>query len=182
MSDHLRQYQHVFESAFRLLLEFEGGFVDDPDDSGGKTKYGISQNAYPNLDIAALTKAQAKEIYQRDYFEACKAHLMPEKMAVLVFDTAVNMGVRSAIKLLQQAIKTDVDGIIGPNTLRALKQANRVQGDNLFIEYQSLRAKQYAEIIARRPSNGKYAKGWFRRQFKLQQYLSQQVGFAEEAL
>lgn len=80
-----------FAAALELLLHFEGGYVNDPNDAGGETKYGISKRAYPNLDIASLTKSDAAEIYLRDYWDACRCSEMPEPLSLSVFDYAVNI-------------------------------------------------------------------------------------------
>lgn len=92
-----------FERALEFTLTWEGGFVDNPTDPGGVTKYGISQKAYPDLDIRNLTIEQAKEIYKRDYWDraACDNYLTP--MDIIMFDTAVNMGVNRAGMLLGQS-------------------------------------------------------------------------------
>jgi hypothetical protein len=63
-----RMSEH-FERAVAFVLRHEGGYVNDPRDPGGETKYGISKRAYPRLDIKGLTEADAKEIYRRDYWE-----------------------------------------------------------------------------------------------------------------
>jgi len=56
-----------FERCIAFVLRHEGGYVNDPRDPGGETKYGISKRAYPGLDIKNLTEEQAKEIYRQDY-------------------------------------------------------------------------------------------------------------------
>ena len=62
----------IWKTAINHTLELEGGYVNDPNDSGGQTKYGISKKAYPDLDIPNLTIAQAMEIYRKDYWDRCK--------------------------------------------------------------------------------------------------------------
>lgn len=113
----------IWNSAFELLLANEGGLVDDKNDSGGLTKYGISKKAYPKLDIDNLTIEQAKDIYYRDYWGRCKCDYLPDALSVAVFDYAVNSGTIKAIKSLQMALGVTVDGIIGNQTIGA---ANRV--------------------------------------------------------
>lgn len=113
----------VWDSAFDLLMINEGGYVNDPHDKGGETKYGISKKAYPNEDIANLTMDRAKEIYRRDYWYRCKCDLLPDALSVAVFDFAVNSGVKRAIKYLQTSLGVKADGIIGNQTIGA---ANRM--------------------------------------------------------
>ena len=85
-----------FDFAFDFLIGAEGGYVDHPADPGGATKYGISQRAYPNEDIANLTLDRAKELYRRDYWQAIGADTLPPELALVAFDAAVNNGVGRA--------------------------------------------------------------------------------------
>ena len=89
-----------FDDAFDILLKFEGGYVDNPDDGGGPTKYGISQRSYPDIDIESLTKEEAKEIYRKDYWEVCCLYLS-WPLSLVVFDTSVLMGPASSREILE---------------------------------------------------------------------------------
>lgn len=109
----------VFERAFDLLMQNEGGYVNDTNDSGGETKYGISKRAYPHLNIRDISIEQAKEIYRRDYWDKCKCDFLPDYLSVAVFDYAVNSGIKQAIKDLQKSLGVTIDGIIGNQTIGA---------------------------------------------------------------
>ena len=85
-----------FDSAFQIVVGLEGGFVDDPRDPGGATCYGISQRAYPDLQISTLTLDQAKQIYLRDYWTPLAIDTAPWGVALLLFDCAVNQGLSFA--------------------------------------------------------------------------------------
>lgn len=89
-----------FDEVFKIVLGEEGGYVNDPTDPGGETKYGISKNSYPHLDIANLTLNQAKQIYKINYWDAIQGDDLPEPLDHIAFDTAVNQGVGAARKLL----------------------------------------------------------------------------------
>jgi hypothetical protein len=93
----------AFEAAMNFVLRWEGGYVNDPYDPGGETKYGISKRQYPHLDIKNLTLDQAKEIYRRDYWAPSGCDKLPPQAAVALFDTAVNIGVRRALSLWSQS-------------------------------------------------------------------------------
>ena len=112
-----------FDQAFDILVnpQHEGGYVNDPKDPGGETKYGISKRAYPSEDIANLTLERAKTIYARDYWGPAGCDGLPDCIKYQMFDIAVNTSApghpTTAIKCLQRAIGADVDGVMGPNTL-----------------------------------------------------------------
>lgn len=153
-----------FNHAVIKTLMKEGGskITDDPDDAGGLTKYGISQRAYPNLNIRNLTEADAKNIYKHDYWDKIKGDdITSQVIAENIFDTAVNMGPRTASRLAQVALDLDpVDGIIGPNTIAALNSRDK----QLFIaEYTLAKIARYAHICRNNRSQRKFLLGWINR-------------------
>lgn len=85
-----------FEKAIKFTLRWEGGYTDDPNDPGGETKYGISKKSYPTLDIINLTLEHAKEIYFENYWKKADCDILDFPMNLIVFDTAVNLGVTRA--------------------------------------------------------------------------------------
>lgn len=113
----------AWNKAFDLLMENEGGYVNDPDDSGGETKFGICKRSYPDEDIKNLTIDRAKEIYRRDFWLRAKCDRYPDALSVAVFDYAVNSGVSRAIKDMQAAMNLKADGVAGNQTIGA---ANRL--------------------------------------------------------
>lgn len=162
----------TFDSAFTLLMEFEGYLSDDADDAGGLTKYGISQRAYPDLDIRALTLDDARRIYRRDYFDKAHCGDLPADIATVVFDAAVNMGTHRAIQFLQRAVRVNDDGVYGPQTKAATLAAIEYHGsESLVLDLLSYRALYYGDIVAARGSQRKYLRGWMRRTYRLQQFL-----------
>lgn len=146
-----------FERAVEIILRYEGGEVNDPNDPGGHTKYGISKAAFPTVDIPRLTRADAKGLYRQHYWQACRCDEMPGAVALLTFDAAVNMGTRTAGILLQRALGVSPDGIIGPVTLSAANAADR----GLLKRVAAERATQYAHM----GHLDRYWRGWFRRLF-----------------
>ena len=111
----------TFDEAFKVMVDHEGGYVDHPHDPGGETKYGISKRSYPAEDIKNLTLERAKAIYLRDYWQAAGCDYVPAKARFSLFDTAVNSGVKQAIKFLQRAVGAQDDGVIGSKTLMLLE-------------------------------------------------------------
>jgi lysozyme family protein len=142
----------------------EGGLSNDSADPGGLTKYGISQRAYPQLDIANLTQDDAARIYDRDYFQAVRSGEMPPPIALAVFDSAVNQSVKTAGRLLQESLGVRDDGEIGPQTIQALRARLNANGHaELLADFLSRRALHYATLCKPR-----FERGWFRRLFLLQ--------------
>lgn len=139
-----------------VVMALEGGYVNDPHDPGGETKFGISKASYPNVDIANLTPAQAQFYYQRDYWNAINGDKLPTPLDLYVFDAAVNQGVAKAVMMLQKIAGVSQDGRLGPQTIAA---ATGVQAKRYLAE----RAYHYAQN-----SNWSfYYGGWMDRLFTL---------------
>lgn len=153
-----------FDKAILKTLIHEGGskITDDPDDRGGLTKYGISQRSYPNVDIRNLTEEQAKEIYKRDYWDKVKADdIQSQEVAENIFDTAVNMGPRTAGRLAQMAADVEpVDGVIGPISVAGL---NKKDPETFIAEFTIAKIARYAHLCNRDRSQRKYLLGWINR-------------------
>lgn len=151
-----------FDRALDFVLAHEGGYVNHPQDPGGETNWGISKRAYPDLDIAKLTRADAATIYRRDYWLYCRCGELPSGVDLLVFDAAVNQGPRAAIQMLQESIneqsgiKLKVDGVIGPITISALRRCDE---GPLVTEMAAQRMATYL----RNPRALTFALGWSRR-------------------
>ena len=107
----------TFDDAFDKLIGHEGGYVYDPRDPGGETKYGISKRAYPDLNIQSLTLDQAKAMYRKDYWDKLRLQELPEAIRYSLFETAVNAGIKQAVTLLQRAAGVAEDGVIGRVTI-----------------------------------------------------------------
>lgn len=121
-----------FDDAFARLIGHEGGLSMRREDrgnwTGGKvgagvlkgTKYGISAAAFPDLDIAAVTLEQARQIYRTRYWAPVGCDMLPEALRYPVFDLAVNSGPGRAARLLQRSVGAEEDGSIGPKTLMSI--------------------------------------------------------------
>jgi lysozyme family protein len=163
MSDSPRLPNDVHEVIDRLIAR-EGGLVDDPDDPGGLTKYGISQRSYPDLDIRNLTAPVAATIYYTDYYLKAGLYKIPLAHAEPVLDMCVNAGIGPAVKLAQKAANTQADGVIGPSTVSAFLGIHHT---TFRRRYCLERLLHYVFIILRRPTSVKYARGWFNRTLDL---------------
>jgi lysozyme family protein len=159
-TSHTQIISAMAHSAIAHVLCAEGGYVDDPLDRGGKTRFGISQKAYPDLDIARLTREQAEAIYYRDYWLSIRGDRLAHAVAFSVFDCAVNQGVGTAAKLLQRALSVDADGIIGSRTLAMASVFNEADLCRLFCD---LRVKHYCETVKNDPALSRFIYGWVSR-------------------
>jgi len=163
-------YSQAFIRAknFTLSEKVEGEFSQDPKDPGnwtggepGKgdligTKFGISAAQYPTLDIPLMRFEDAVRIYERDYWQPICGDSLPPRLAICVFDTAVNQGIGTAAKLLQSVVGAHVDGIIGPATIAAVR---RFDQDDVIVDFLTARLQRYVKL----KDYGTYGKGWMRR-------------------
>ena len=150
-----------FDEIIEVVLEHEGGYVNDPKDPGGETNFGIAKRSNPDVDIKNLTKAEASLIYKTKYWDKNKVESLPEELWHIYFDMCVNMGRSRAVKILQQSAvnrgrNIKVDGGLGPNTIKALKgvELERVR---------AFRVRYYVELVNKKPDLEKFYFGWFRR-------------------
>lgn len=158
-----------FDKAIKIVLAHEGGYVNDPNDLGGETNFGISKRSYPTVDIKNLTREQAMEIYRRDWWDRYKyGEIEDVDVATKVFDLSINMGPVPAHKLLQEAINFTeakslaVDGIIGPMTLTAVNQA---EPQKVVQALRFMAARRYYELAKARPANRGFLLGWLNRAY-----------------
>jgi lysozyme family protein len=149
-----------FERCLAFTVGSEGGYVNDPNDPGGETKFGISKRQYPDLDIALLTAEDASEIYHDDYWVPMHCDDIPGPLAMCVFDEGVNTGQHEAVLLLQRAVGAQpTDGKIGPNTIA---QANRYILPSAIYRFADEREKYYRSL----PTFPRYGRGWLLRSDK----------------
>lgn len=152
----------VWNRAFDLLMENEGGYVNDPKDSGGETKYGISKKQYPHIDIPNLTLWQAKEIYHKDYWLRYKCECLPDCLSICLFDAVVNSSGVKMVKLLQQSLGVTSDGVIGSQTIGA---AHRIPLKPVVNDFCDKRLNYLMSL-----KNWKhYGNGWGKRVLRVKQ-------------
>jgi len=152
-----------FDEIIEVVLEHEGGYVNDPKDPGGETNFGIAKRSHPDVDIKNLTKEGAKEIYKEVYWDKNKVESLPEDLWHIYFDMCVNQGKSRAVKIIQRAVNgkggsLTVDGGMGPMTIAAIDKS-RVELDRV----RSYRVKYYADLVTRKPDLERFYFGWFKR-------------------
>lgn len=145
-----------FEVAFDRLIGHEGGYVDDPNDPGGETKWGISKRSYPHLAIKDLTRDDAKEIYRTDFWQRVNASTLPGSVAFQLFDFAVNSGIETAVRYFQRALGVADDGHWGPHSQAAADAASETDMIMLLLA-------ERLDFMTRRKNWPHHGAGWARR-------------------
>jgi lysozyme family protein len=169
------------------IVAREGGFVDDPDDPGGATNFGVTIHTLRRLgldldgngitdaaDVRALTRVRAVDIFIEQYYHRTGIARLPEALRPSVFDMQVNAGA-NAVRILQRLLRemghaVDVDGVIGPQTVAAAEAAANAAPDHIADAYGIARRNYYFRLADTRPSSRKFARtraggkgGWIRR-------------------
>ena len=169
-----------FKEAIKRVFENEGGYVDNSNDLGGTTNWGISLRFLQSIDKTAtsqtiknLSKENAEDLYFQHFWLPNKYNeVNSQVIAEKVFDTAVNIGSKMANRFLQQSInivmladeKLTEDGIIGTKTINTLNMLHEEDADNNILRIYSLLQKEYySKIIINRPEQIVFLKGWFNR-------------------
>jgi uncharacterized protein (TIGR02594 family) len=161
----------VFEVALAHVLRMEGGYSDDPYDPGGPTNFGITLRTYAahmgrTLDAASHTALKSelrsirpevvRAIYQQRYWRPAQCDELSPGLALFHFDAAVNHGVGTAIRSLQEALGVDADGEIGPITRRALREA---AVPDVIARYAMIRERRYRAL----KHFWRFGRGWLNR-------------------
>ena len=160
--------QDNFQNAVELVLKSEGGFVNDPQDHGGATNLGVTLRAwseYVNREVGVqeikdLTPLMVKPFYKQKYWNPAGCETLPKGVDYVVFDFAVNAGVKRSIKCLQKAVGAEADGILGSITQALILQSDPMDLVEHFTEekiafYKSL-------------NNPHFEKGWLARADKVE--------------
>lgn len=161
----------LFDEAMDFVFRWEGGLCEDKNDAGGITNYGIClrflQTVDPKAtrdDIKNMTKDRAKDLFYKYFWLPCRCDELPDKAAFALFDTAINVGVSQASKFLQRVVGVKDDGKVGPDTVGAVKEYVEKHGEaELTVEFLKKRSQFYKNIVAKRPSQKVFLKGWLNR-------------------
>jgi|SRR6185437_6132197 len=152
-----------FDLVKKDLLDIEGGYVNDPQDPGGETKYGISKRQYPNIDIKNLTPEKAFGIFLKDYWDRYRlSEIQNQLIAEKLFFAIINMDPMQAVQLIQKALymtgnRVLADGILGSVTIQAINGAHiGWLTDRFRVEL----CRYYNNIVKYKKSQLKFLEGW----------------------
>lgn len=153
-----------FDKCFELVLEHEGGYVNDPRDPGGRTNMGVTQRAWESYlnrsvtetEMRTLTPENVKPFYKVMYWDRLKGDQLPAGVDYAAYDLAVNSGVRRAAKYLQEIAGVAADGVIGPKSMEAIAACDPQEVVDVLCDMR-------LEFLQRLSTFGTFGKGWSRR-------------------
>lgn len=155
--------QKTINAALDKVAGIEGGYVNDPSDSGGETNHGVTlkflksvQPGATSADLKALDKAQARALFDQHFVKAPGIHRLPDVAQAEAVALSINAGPTAAIKVLQRAAGVEADGKIGPGTIAAVK---KLSNDQIKAAVDGF----YQRIVDRDPSQKRFLKGWLNR-------------------
>lgn len=160
-----------FETYWPKLLSHEGGYVNDPNDMGGATNWGITQNTLSTYrgkpvsveDVKKLTQTEAKAIYKKMYWDAINASLInSQEVAEILVDWKINGGLD--IRVLQKIVGAKEDGKMGLDTVKAVNAKSPLSVFSPLLKY---REAYYRNLVQKKPSQAKFLTGWLNRLSKL---------------
>ncbi len=187
-----------FSIAHKFTLSWEGGESDDAADSGGFTKFGVSTAFLTDIastqagrdvlnsmgvilpvtrnTIRSLTETQAAGLFRWQMWNTLSLDLIPLRPAVVLYDAAVNSGPRQSVKFAQRGYNAcvtygqhlDADGIMGPATRKAMQQADT---EKILMSMLDQREQFYRDLVAAKPSQEVFLKGWLNRVTDLRRYV-----------
>ncbi len=151
-----------FNTAVQKTLTHEGGYVNNPADRGGPTKYGITQADMPGVDVENITTEMAIQYYTEHYWKPLYSQINDQLLAEKLFDMGVLMGVKVAVRLLQITISNDItivsDGVFGEQTLIDMNQEM-----DLLPRYRTVLIQHFINIVNNNPNDSEFLQGWINR-------------------
>lgn len=164
----------ALDDALAMVLRYEGGYVNNPDDHGGATNHGVTQAVYSAWraehglgqgDVKSIKPEEVAAIYRRGYWDACACDRLPHPVGVAVFDAAVNSGPSQSSKWLQRAVGVPADGAIGPRTISATVALDPKTVTRSCIDQR----EAFMRSLAERPGQAQFLRGWLHRLADLRQ-------------
>jgi lysozyme family protein len=159
----------IFKRCLAVVLNNEGGYSNHPMDSGHATMKGVTQAVYdsyrlknnlPINPVIDITDEDIEDIYYSMYWNPMRIEQIDNDELVLhVFDHGVNAGAFTSVKILQRLVGEEDDGVIGPLTIRSVREFN----GNIVAEFIKRRKLFYVTLVQRKPELRVFIKGWLRR-------------------
>jgi lysozyme family protein len=168
------------DEIIQKILEYEGGFTNDPDDAGGPTKYGITAADYGSFlklgrgatpdEVRQMPQTDAVAIYKERYITAPGFKDIPDdKLRMILVDSGVLYGPKRAAMWLQTTLNVTADGVLGQQTFTALAAASDAQAIRKAVIAERIRTT--ADIVVGKPSQLKFLRGWISRAVSLLEFV-----------
>jgi lysozyme family protein len=162
-----------WETAFEMVLKHEGGFVNNPKDPGGMTNLGVTKKVWEEFvgrevdeaEMRALTPDAVKPLYKKNYWDKIRGDYLPSGVDYAAYDLAVNSGTGRAAKYLQQIAGVPADGLIGPQSIEAIKACPAEEVVDALCDMR-------LDFLKRLPTWSTFGKGWERRVVEVKQKAS----------
>lgn len=164
------------------VINIEGGYVNNPNDSGGPTNFGVTEATAREFgyrgDMRDFTKEQAKEIYKKEYWDSLsldEVAEISEGLSFELFDTGINCGIGTSAVFLQRVLNVlnnkekyyediSVDGMLGPKTISALKMfyaVRKEEGAEVLTKLVNcLQGARYVKLAEQREKDEEFMYGW----------------------
>lgn len=171
-----------FSECLKFILKWEGGYGNDSLDRGGPTNCGVTQATYDayrlgkglgRQPVVGISAPEVADVYWSRYWKPVRGDNLPRGIDLVVFDAAVNHGIKQAAKFLQRAVGVGDDGVIGEVTIEAVisDAASGLTKDNIASIIGQRRAF-YENLVARAPGQKKFFNGWMNRLSSLEQEVA----------
>ena len=146
------------------IIPNEGGYNNDPDDSGGETNMGISKTTHKNEDIFNMTRERANAIYYRDYYKWNGLNKLPYPIRGFVVDYGLPTNPQHAIETVHKVLDIPPpSNIIGPTTLGKFENYTEEYYNRFLEKYRDEMKKYFQNVVQKNPQKQKYLKGWLNR-------------------
>lgn len=153
------------EASMKIIFGEEGGYVNNPKDPGGATKFGITAatlgawrkngTVATPTEVRNLSLDEARLIVDGQYAQKISFDKLPPGLDLAVLDFAINSGPAQAGKTFQKVVGVDQDGVIGSRTIAAIPLAI----PTVIDRYMDARLR----FLKGLRTWGTFGKGWSRR-------------------
>ena len=162
-----------FDECLKFVLSQEGGYVNHPADPGGATNKGVTQAVYDlyrinrglgRMPVYGISGEEITDIYRKQYWKPIRGDSLPNGLDLVVFDAAVNHGVKQSSLFLQRALGVDDDGVIGPQTIGAvLSDSAAGMTQKVIADVLDQRRDFYEMLVKKNAKNRVFLNGWMNR-------------------
>lgn len=146
------------------IIPNEGGYNNDPYDTGGETNMGIAKTAHSDEDIKNMTRERANAIIYRDYYSWNGLNKLPYPIRGFVVDYGLPTRPQLAVETVHKVLDIPPpSNIIGPVTLQKFEHYNEDDYNRFLERYRNEMKNHFNEVVKKRPEKHKFLQGWLNR-------------------